>query len=194
MTSDKIILLTNSGGGQITWRLSSDQLWLTASPGQGGFSSRASVQVMVNRSGLTPGSYTGHITFIPENDSSISPLTLTVTMGVEAVSVSSPLTISPSTLLFSMATGQQQPVLKAIILENSSNQSLSWSASASTNDQGHWLSAAPPSGTLDPGGEGYMNAQVNVQGLQPGSYQGVLTFSTGPGSATLQVTISLTVS
>ncbi len=192
VTSGKMISLMNGGGGQITWRLRSDQSWLTASPGEGIFSGREGVRVTVNRTGLAANAYSGHITFMPENDSSISSLTLTVTMGVEAVSVSSALTISPSTLPFSMATGQQ-PVLKAIILTNNGTQSLNWSASVSTNDQGHWLSAAPATGTLGPGVEGYMNAQVDVQGLKPGSYQGTLTFSTGSGSATQQVTISLTV-
>ena len=88
----------------------------------------------------------------------------------------------------------QQPVQKAIILQNNSNQPVTWSAATSTNDQGHWLSADPATGTLGPSVEGYMNALVDVQGLKPGSYQGMLTFSSGPGSATQQVVITLTVS
>jgi len=186
--SDKIMSLMNSGGGQITWRLSSDQSWLTASPGSGVFSGRESVHIIVNCSALAPASYTGHITFISNNNTS---LTLTVTMGVEATS--SALAISPSTLSFPMVVGEQS-VLKAIILTNSSNQPLNWSASVSTTEQGHWLSADPSSGTLGPGVEGYMNAGVNVQGLQPGSYQGTLTLSSGSGGAVQQVTILLTVS
>ncbi len=119
------------------------------------------------------------------------PLTLTVTMGV--VAVASALIITPSVLPFTMIVGQVS-VLKAIILQNSSNQPLAWTASAVTSDQGHWLSAEPAAGTLDPGAEGYMNASVNVQGLPPGSYHGMLTLSSGPEGATLQVAIVLTVS
>ena len=190
VSSDKAILLMNSGGGHITWRLSSDQSWLTASPGEGTFSGRESVHVTVNRTGLAPNPYMGHLTFIPENDSSIAPLTLTVTMGVEAIS--SALTITPLQLSFGMS-GEQPPVLKAIILQNSGNQPLTWSATVSTTDQGHWLSADPATGTLAPGVEGYMNARVDTQGLKPGSYQGTLTFSSSSGNATQQVTIYLTV-
>jgi hypothetical protein len=192
ISSDKTISLLNNGGGQITWHATSDQPWLTASPSNGVFSGRENVLVIVNRTALTPASYTGHILFLPDGNSNLSPLTITVSMGVEAL-VSPSLAISPSSLPFSMVVGQQ-PVLKAIILTNSSNQALTWSASASTNDQGHWLSAAPATGTLDAGVEGYMNAQVDVQGLSPGSYQGTLTFSSGAGGVTQQVIISLTVS
>ena len=184
VTSDKVISLINSGGGQITWRLSSDQAWLTASPGTGVFSGRENVHVTVDRTGLVPNTYSGHITFIPENDTSISSLTLAVTMGVEAASVSSSLTVSPPTLAFSATS---QPVFKAIILQNNTNQSLTWSASVAPGDQG-WLSADPAAGTLGPGVESYMNARVDAQGLKPGSYQGTLTFSSGQ-----QVIISLTV-
>lgn len=186
--SDKMMSLMNSGGGQITWRLSSDQSWLTASPGSGLFSGRESIHVRVNRSALAPASYTGHITFTSDSNTSF---TLTVTMGVEAIS--SVLTVSPSTLSFPMVVGEQS-VLKAIILQNSSNQPLNWSATVSTTDQGHWLNAEPSSGTLGAGVEGYMNAGVNVQGLQPGSYQGTLTLSPGSGGVAQQVTILLTVS
>jgi hypothetical protein len=192
VSSDKTISLLNNGGGQITWHTTSDQPWLSTSPSNGVFSGRENVLVMVNRTALTPATYTGHITFIPDGNSNLSPLTIIVTMGVEVL-VSSPLTVSPSALPFSMVAGQQ-PILKAIILTNSTDQALTWSASASTNDQGHWLSAAPATGTLGPGVEGYMNAQVDVQGLSPGAYEGTLTFSSGPGSATQQVLISLIVS
>lgn len=191
VSSDRTILLINNGGGQITWHLDSDQPWLAASPGNGVFSGRESILVVVNRASLGPASYTGHITVTPDGNSSLSPVTVTVTMGVEAVSAV--LAVSPSALPFSMVVGQQ-PVMKAIILQNSSSQALTWSASASTNDQGHWLSADPASGVLDAGVEGYMNAKVDVQGLAPGSYRGTLTFSSGPGNAIQQVIITLTVS
>ena len=107
--------------------------------------------------------------------------------------MASALTITPSILPFTMVVGQTA-ILKAIILQNSSNQPLNWSSSVATTDQGHWLSAEPPSGTLGPGVEGYMNASVNVQGLPPGSYHGTLTLSSGPEGATVQVAIVLTVS
>ncbi len=188
VVSDKVISLINNGGGQITWQARSDQSWLTISAANNVFSGRASVHIIVNRSALAPSAYTGHIMFTYDNN---VPLTLTVTMGV--VAVASALIITPSVLPFTMIVGQVS-VLKAIILQNSSNQPLAWTASAVTSDQGHWLSAEPAAGTLDPGAEGYMNASVNVQGLPPGSYHGMLTLSSGPEGATLQVAIVLTVS
>jgi Viral BACON domain len=188
VVSDQMISLINNGGGQITWHASSDQPWLTVSAANNVFSGRENIHIVVNRDALAPASYTGHIIFTPGSN---SPLTLTVIMGV--VAVPSALVITPSTLPFAMVVGQGA-VLKAIILQNSSNQSLNWSASTTTADQGHWLSAEPSSGTLGPGVEGYMNASVNVQGLPPGSYHGTLTLSSGPEGATMQVAILLTVS
>jgi hypothetical protein len=187
VVSDKMISLINNGGGQITWHAHSDQSWLTVSAANNVFSGRESVHIVANRSALAPASYTGHITFLSDGN---VPLMLTVTMGV--VAVPSALTITPSSLPFTMVVGQTA-VLKAIILQNSSNQPLNWSASIATTNQGQWLSAEPPSGTLDPGAEGYMNASVNVQGLPPGSYYGTLTLSSGPEGATVQIAIVLTV-
>ncbi len=188
IASNQMISLINSGGGQITWHVRSDQPWLTVSAPNSVFSGRENVQIMVHRDALAPASYTGHITFTPLSG---APLTLTVTMGVAAVP--SALTITPLNLSFTMVVGQGT-VRKAIILQNSSNQPLNWSASTTTNDQGHWLSAEPPSGTLDAGVEGYMNAMVDIQGLPPGSYYGTLTLSSGSEGATVQVAILLTVS
>ena len=108
--------------------------------------------------------------------------------------ISSVFIVSPSTLSFPIVVREQEPVLKAIILQNSSNQPLNWSATVSTTDQGHWLSAEPSSGTLGAGVEGYMNAGVNAQGLKPGSYRGMLMLSPGSAGALQQVTILLTVS
>jgi hypothetical protein len=187
VVSDKMISLINNGGGQITWHTHSDQSWLTVSAANNVFSGRESVHIVANRNTLAPASYTGHITFLSDGN---VPLMLTVTMGV--VAVPSALTITPSILPFTMVVGQTA-VLKAIILQNSSNQPLNWSASIATTDQGQWLSAEPPSGTLDPGAEGYMNASVNVQELPPGSYHGTLTLSSGPEGATVQVAIVLTI-
>lgn len=187
VVSDKVISLINNGGGQIIWHTRSDQSWLTVSAANNVFSGRESVHIVVNRSALAPATYTGHIMFTYDNN---VPLTLTVTMGV--MPVASALTITPSILPFTMVVGQVS-VLKAIILQNSSNQPLNWSASVATSDQGHWLSAEPASGSLGPGVEGYMNASVDVQGLAPGSYHGTLTLSSGPEGATVQVAVVLTV-
>ncbi len=293
VVSDKTISLVNAGGGQITWQQSSDQSWLTASPGNGIFSGRESVRITVNRGTLAPQAYSGHITFTPKDSNIASSVILTVTMAVKAapatltispstldysaspaqnpgsqtivlqnsggqsvnwkstvstgdgaswlaisptsgtllpaqsvavtvsvqsqqlavgsyqgtitfaggahgqvnvalaVTASGDLVVSPPSLSFPMVVGQQ-PVYKAIILQNSGNQTLYWIATTTTSDQGNWLHASPGSGSLAAGAEGFMNAKVDVTGLKPGSYQGTLTLNVG--GVTRQVAISLTVS
>jgi hypothetical protein len=83
VVSNKILTLTNTGGGIISWQASSDQGWLTVSPDKGMFSGSTNVQININRENLAPGPYLGHITFRQNGDSATTH-TVLVTMEVEA--------------------------------------------------------------------------------------------------------------
>jgi predicted MPP superfamily phosphohydrolase len=75
--TQKSFTISNTGGGTLTWSLSSNQGWLTASPTSG--SGNAAVTVNVNRSGLDSGTYSGIITINSNGGSQ----TVSVSMQVQ---------------------------------------------------------------------------------------------------------------
>jgi hypothetical protein len=77
-TSDtaKSFNIVNTGGGTLTWSLSSNQGWLTATPTSE--SGNAAITVNVNRSGLNSGTYSGTITV----SSNVGSQTVSVSMQV----------------------------------------------------------------------------------------------------------------
>ena len=71
------ITVTNGGFGSFGWTATSDASWLIASPASG--STPQSIVVSVNPSGLSTGTYTGHVT-ITASGIANSPQTVTVSM------------------------------------------------------------------------------------------------------------------
>ncbi len=185
--SGQTITLSNAGGGQVIWQASSDEAWLTTTPDNGTFAGSQNIQIKVNCSSLAPQTYTGHINFMQNGDTA-SLLTLAVTMVVKPDLTL--LDVTPGSLSYSTTLGQS-PASKAITLQNSGGQPLSWTASATTIDQGQWLGVTPASGALDAGSQ--VNMSVNVDGsmLKAGSYQGTVTLTSD--NLTKLVAVSLTV-
>ncbi|HTP09352.1 MAG TPA: hypothetical protein VMP08_13945, partial [Anaerolineae bacterium] len=74
--------VTNLGGGSLNFNVTQDATWLTVSP----FSGAAPQQLNVNTTiaGLTPGTYTGHITVTAPGITG-SPQTITVTLNLESI-------------------------------------------------------------------------------------------------------------
>ncbi len=74
--------LTNSGGGTLTYTATSDAAWLSVSPSSG--NAPATLQIAPNISGLSAGTYTGHVT-VSSSSASNSPVTMLCTLTVNAV-------------------------------------------------------------------------------------------------------------
>ncbi|MDQ2888542.1 MAG: hypothetical protein M3Y39_20980 [Chloroflexota bacterium] len=184
--TDQTISLVNAGGGQINWQASSDQTWLSVSPGSGTFSGREVVRVKVNRSSLAPQTYSGHITFTPGDSNAASSVILNVTMAVKAAPAV--LTLAPTSLNYTMST-QQSSASQTIVLQNSGGQSLNWTSAVATGDGASWLAIAPASGSIAPAQSATVTVSVQAQQLAPGTYQGTITFS---GGAHGQVDVALT--
>ncbi len=185
--SEQTISLVNAGGGQIAWQQSSDQAWLSVSPGSGTFSGREGVRVTVNRGTLAPQTYTGHITFTRKDGNAASSVTLNVTMTVKAAPAV--LTIAPTSLNFAANT-QQSLASQTVVLQNSGGQSLNWTSTVSTGDGASWLAITPTSGSIAPNQSATVTVSVQSQQLAAGSYQGTITFT---GGAHGQVDVALAV-
>ncbi len=185
--ADQTISLVNAGGGQINWHESSDQAWLSASPGSGTFSGREIVRVTVNRGSLAPKTYSGHLTFTPSGSNAASSVMLNVTMAVKAAPAV--LAITPTSLSYTTRT-QQSPASQTIVLQNSGGQSLNWTSAVTTGDGASWLAISPASGSIAPAQSTTVTVSVQAQQLAAGTYQGTITFS---GGAHGQVAVALVV-
>jgi hypothetical protein len=186
VVSEQSLTLTNRGGGNVTWQASSDEPWLTFSPGNGTFAGQEEVQITANRGSLAPEEYTGHIQFAQEGQPQ-SALTLTVTMEVTPA----PALLALSTAaLSSSAPARQNPTDQNITIRNDGGQGLSWSASATTSDGASWLALTPASGTLAPGLATPLSVQIDSYALPVGTYSGLINF-TGGASAHVRVTFSV---
>ena len=162
-------IAVGSTGTPLTYGASSNPAWLTVSPAAG--STPASLVATANVTGLTPGSYSGLITITAAG---ATTQTISVTLNVAAAPQ---LTVSSSALTFSGAGSQP-------ITAGSTGSPLTFSASSNAS----WLTVSPASGTTPAS----LSATVNVSGLNPGTYSGLITIS-APGATAQTVAVTLTV-
>ncbi|HEY4384658.1 MAG TPA: choice-of-anchor D domain-containing protein [Ktedonobacteraceae bacterium] len=184
--SNQSLVLLNTGGGTVHWQASSDQPWLSAAPTNGSFSDRASIQVAVNRGGLSPQSYSAHLV-LTQQGSPTKSLQVTVTMEVSPAPAA--LTLTPTTLAFAGSTTQNPPA-QNLVIQNSGGLPLNWTSKVTTESNASWLSISPAEGHLDPGTSATLVVSILSQQLTSGSYQGTISFA---GDANAQVTVSLDV-
>ncbi|GLV57510.1 hypothetical protein KDH_43460 [Dictyobacter sp. S3.2.2.5] len=186
IVSSQSIILSNSGGGQISWSVTSDQPWLSTTPSSGTFSGSQSVRVTVNRGGLAPQPYSGHLTFSQKDAGSA---TVTMNVSMEVTPAPAVLTLSTTQLNYS-ASNSQDPADQLITLHNSGQKAASWSGTASTGDNGNWLSLVPDHDELAPGASETLVVSAHSYHLAVGTYQGSIQFS---GGTNAQVGISMSV-
>ncbi len=182
--SPATVNISNTGGGTLSYTLSSDSAWLTASPASG--SAPQAVQVSANISGLTAGTYTGHLT-ISATGAQGSPATVTVTLNVSSPPPPQPvLSVSPLAVSFTATQGGANPAAANVSISNTGSGTLSFTDSSDSP----WLSASPASGTAP----ATLQVSANINGLAAGSYTGHVTITaTGAQGSPATVTANLTV-
>ena len=189
----RTMTLTNIGAGFISWQGTVTQPWLMLSPASGTFASGHSVQIIVaiDRSKLDPGQYKTQINILSTVGNSTVPVDAAVTpliSGFNAV-----LRTDPALLSFSAIDGGSSPSAQTITVSNPGLRSLQWQATTDTN----WLFVSPQSGTVDPASNLPVTVHVNSSLLLPGTYNGVVTLSTGGSDAngnnlqTVSVTVTI---
>jgi len=112
------------------------------------------------------------------------------------------LALAPLTLTYtaSLASGND-PGDQTVNLYGCSNQVITWSAAATTTDGASWLDfrGSPDTQNIsftmnpDESMQCGVDAQVIENNLQPGSYTGALTFTSGDGTISYTISVSLTV-
>ncbi len=78
-TSSQAVIISNAGGGTLNWVISADAAWITVNPSSG--AGTAVIEIGVNHSGLSPGTYTGTIT-VTATGASNSPQVINLTLNV----------------------------------------------------------------------------------------------------------------
>ncbi|QBD80407.1 choice-of-anchor D domain-containing protein [Ktedonosporobacter rubrisoli] len=186
------VTLTNIGGGQISWKASSNQSWIQITPKSGTFVSGQNMKITIvaDRSHLDPGSYNAAIAFISNAGNGVIGAKMQVSQLQSAPSAS--LQTSPGALSFSATDGGASPDAQTVTLNNPGKQTLQWSASTDSD----WLSVSPQSASVAAGSSQTVQIRVNSSSLLPGTYNGAVTF-TGQGSAQnspQKVYVSVTIS
>ena len=157
--------------------------WLSATPGSG--TTPATLQVVVNPSGLAINTYSGSVTIVSPGAAG-SPIVIPITLNIVAPQT---LTATPQALSFAYTIGQSAPTSQSVQVQ-SSGTAAPFTVTTQVTGGGTWLQAAPTSGTTP----GTVAVSVNPQGLTAGKYTGtVLIASVNAISATpVQVTLSVT--
>jgi hypothetical protein len=164
------LTVANIGGGSLVWSAGASEPWLSVSPAAG--TGGGVVTVVVDRTGLAPGSYADNIVF----SSNGGQVTVPVVMSV--VADSPVLLVEPTT--FNLGTSINAG---AFNVTNAGAGALSWLL----NESIPWLTAFPTSG----GNSSVVNFSVDRTGLVAGSYMGLITISSNGGTETVTVNMDV---
>jgi len=174
--------ITNNGGSTLSWNIAEnpDESWLLISgDNNGNLSSGQSVtiQVDVNRSGISQGMYYGEI-LVTSNGGS-QPIDIIVEIGDPPTSPE--LQVAPHVLDFN--TGLN---LLTFIIKNRGIGSLDWSASENPTEE--WItSILPLSGSLSSMEEVEVTVTVDRSSLNNGSYAGLISINSNGGNDNIEV-------
>ncbi len=181
--------LTNTGGSVLNYSLTptttSGGPWLSvmnAGSLQLSGSTSENLPVSVSLAGLAAGTYTGKVT-VSSNFATNSPQSVNVNLTVNpgtAVGLSA----TPSQLTFDAVPGGSPPNIQTIAVATSTNGQ-TFTATATTNNGGSWLSVSPTSGTTP----GNVSVIVNNGSLGVGTYTGTVSVASGTSNP---VTVSVT--
>ena len=175
-----------------TFTVTSNQTWLSASPGSG--TSPTNISVSVNSSSLPAGTYNGALTFNSGGVNQTLPVSLTVTgSGGGGGGNSGNVKATPTSLSFTGQAPTGVLAVQAIQVDSSSGVAgVGFTTSVTTTSGGNWLSTSP-----SPGSQSLtsttVTVTVNATGLAAGTYQGNVRITpTGGTAVDVPVTLTLT--
>jgi Viral BACON domain len=182
----QLVKVNNPGVQPLSWRASSNALWLTASPSSGtvDIAGSQSVSLTVDTSMLLPGVYSAVLTFNASGSAFVkgSPQSIYVSITIDPQCT---LQIAPAMLTFTGVYLQQPPSAKIISIGGtpSCHAPLHWTATTTAG----WLSLGTTSGSTPT----YPAIKVDPTALMPGTYNGSILFNSSTGTQTLPVTFVL---
>lgn len=185
----KPLTIRNTGGQPLNWSAAVSEegrSWLSLSRSSGTVApgESATVQINVNISSLSAGTYQAEIEITAE-DARNSPQRIAVTL--EVVPGPARLQVSPTSLSFSAQEGGSNPSPKSVIISNVGGQSLEWHVTTNVD----WILPGVSGGTLNPGESFGLLVFIKIQGLSAGTHHGTITIN-APGAEDSPVHIEVT--
>jgi uncharacterized protein (TIGR03437 family) len=174
------ITVLNRGTGSLNWTAKASTLvgsWLSVSPLSG--TSGASATVAVDPANLQPGDYYGLVVFSSPGAAD-SPQTAVVVLNVLPATTVVP-TAEPTGLIFVGPQGGANPAPKLVTVANSSNQSVTVTATVVSQQNG-LFSTNLSNATVTSAQPAQFMVSPNLSGLKAGVYRGVLRLGFGNGS------------
>ncbi len=172
------LTVSNAGGGQLSWTASSDRGWLGLSQSQG--DAPSTVQVQLDTSGMSSGSYQGSLHF-EAGEAGEAWLDVSLILQRPAH-----LAVDPTALRFSATVGGPAPAGRSLVLSNSGGSAMAWTAQCNRA----WLSCTPAAGD----GGGQLWVEADPSGMPVGQQSGALEIrSPAADNSPLSVPITLEV-
>ena len=167
--------ISNSGKGELKWKVTEDIDWLEASVSEGVTTTeKASVVFKVSRAELEEGNYMD--SFVISSNGGSETVMVMLTVATLQFSV------TPAEVDFSTVTNTVQ-----LTLTNLGKKSLEWSAKTSKE----WLTLSKTSGMIT--GEDYVNAIASREGLSAGHYTADIIFVSDGGEISVPVLMEVAV-
>lgn len=169
--ANQTINLTNSSGGPMSFTATATSTpggWLTVSPTSS--TAPATLTVSVNTTALTPGAYTGRVE-VAATGATNSPQSITVVLNVNAAGIAT-IALNPSSLQFYTPVGAN-PASLMVQVDNSGTGTLGFTATATAQTGGNWLSVSPLTATAP----ATLTVSVNSATLTAGAYAGSITIT-----------------
>ncbi|NQT81729.1 hypothetical protein HQ563_01810, partial [bacterium] len=181
------IKISNTGGREMTWDVSSDDAWLSAVPESGSSEGEEDVvEVFVDTTGLPPGTHWGTLT-VKAAGAVNSPQSVQVKLVIEE---NPPvLAVSPLSLNFEMDEGGDAPEPQSFTIRNDGGRAMGWQISVEED----WIHVTPESGTNTGNPEG-VEVSIAAEGMAPGDYTAALKIEApGASNSPRTVWVSLTI-
>jgi hypothetical protein len=157
-----------------------ERSWLQVAP-SGSLTTNQKLTITVAPGGLARGTYHGAITLASSGNSLTVPVTLNI---VRSSGGGAGLTLSPSSLTFSAVLNGANPIAQALSVTATS--ATNFTASASVQSGGNWLSISP-SGSLTTNQN--LSVSARIAGLAAGTYTGAVSVTSNGTTRTAQVTL-----
>lgn len=195
------ILNLGDPGSSVNWNASlvstggaSNWLSLESSSGTATSSAPGSLTLALapGATSLASGPYYA-IVKITDSSSLNSPQYISAVLNV-ASSMASPVpVVTPGGLVFTTAAGSgTAPASQKVQVQISSASPVPFAVTATTSDNGSWLTATPTSGTASGQAAGEVTVSVSSSGMVPGLYSGLVFISAASVLQSVNVTLIVT--
>ncbi|MEK7396065.1 MAG: hypothetical protein AAB116_03915, partial [Candidatus Poribacteria bacterium] len=179
--TQKLLTITNKGGGALNWQAANQQSWLTLSSKSGSLNAGASqtVTLTVTRASalavvIPPGTYKDVISITSDGGNGNINVAMTIPEPNPLLS------FSPSSLDFGATTIQFD-----FTIANNGGGTLNWQAAKGQA----WISISPVKGALTAGKSQTVAVSVNRSGLNPNTYKDIVTLTSNDRNGSINVSM-----